>query len=189
MKARVGGQNSHFENFTKMCVFQCHFSHLFKMFCDLWLNFETLCIIYHQFLTNLRKYCDAWWHILILDEKKQLEWASGISLNQWEAHGPIFSIDDLSFSEQGEEHPQGCHASQCLFVLRFTVWTPKVLTSQANPQQVTFWQNRVGTVQSTMRINAVHSCCLAIFATLFDDMGFVKLGFCLLPGLWLVPIG
>ncbi len=35
--------------------------------------------------------CYAWWPILILDEKKQLEWASGISSNQREAHGPIFS--------------------------------------------------------------------------------------------------
>ncbi len=97
--------------------------HLFGMFCDLWLNFETLHIICHQFLTQPTESfsaspnifaCYAWWHILILDEKKQLEWASGISSNQREAHGPVVFFEGPALSAPLKAVQLGYHKSQHL---------------------------------------------------------------------------
>ncbi len=109
MEARVGGQNDILKFFTKMCDFQCD---LFALVWNvLWLVTQFWNTTHdlppipnptHRKFLYLTKYvCYALWHILILDEKKQLEWASRISSNQREAHGPFlctkwhFSIQNL----------------------------------------------------------------------------------------------
>ncbi len=90
------GVKNHILKISQKCViFNMTIMHLFRMFCDSWLNVEILHIICHQFLTQpIESFstspnifvCYAWWHILIP------EWASGISSNQLEAHGPIFMV-------------------------------------------------------------------------------------------------
>ena len=100
-KPGLGVKNHILKISQKYVIFNMTFLCLFRIFYDLWFNFETSHIICHQsltqptesFSTSLNSFASyAWRHILILDGKKQLEWASGISSNQWEQVQKTWSL-------------------------------------------------------------------------------------------------